>query len=549
MSVTASITNPLASQQGLGAQNPAAGAGSGVLGVFDAMFASLFAQAEGEAGQATLAAGILGTGATAPSGSLLDAQMEPPQPEGALADGEAPAAAVEQPLVGPDAAMLAVLSGAVAAPVSPQPTTVKTVSSEDAAGGGASQPASPLLAEPTTSADLAPRAALDGQAASKQTEPTAAAQQVALSGRVPPPVEPEQTVLAALQPSEAAAPSELALETPGAKPPIDKPAADTANVRSPNMKAEAPKVTTAAAPPQAQAQTQPAPPPAAPAAQAEATPPIPVQAIAAQAAAPAAKPAARQTEASPVAPSSAPAKGKDRSAHPGRVEAHAAEASLGGPQLRPGSIENAPSVDAVAARSSRDQTALAADQLPPEPVVSEPLASAPMTTASAAHPEAEVLPTAAPVRGSPETVANLAAQVIKKLEGRTTRFDLQLDPLGLGRVDVRLEIGAQGQVSAAMSFDNPQAAAELKARASELQKVLEQAGFDLSGGLSFDVAGDPNGSGRQAQNQDQSGQGGATFRGRAFEAALNNAGEAASAAVNSALYLRRAAASGVDVRI
>jgi flagellar hook-length control protein FliK len=151
------------------------------------------------------------------------------------------------------------------------------------------------------------------------------------------------------------------------------------------------------------------------------------------------------------------------------------------------------------------------------------------------------------VRGSPETVANLAAQIIKKLEGQSTRFDLELNPQGLGKVDVRVEIGAHGQLTATMLFDNAQAAQELKARASELQRALEQAGFDLSGGLSFDVA--DNGRQQGQAWQDQGDNGGRAFRGQAFRAALETAGDAADAAALGALRLRRGVNAGLDLRI
>ncbi len=132
-----------------------------------------------------------------------------------------------------------------------------------------------------------------------------------------------------------------------------------------------------------------------------------------------------------------------------------------------------------------------------------------------------------------------------KLDGRSTRFDVQLDPAGLGKVDVRVEIGGDGKMSASMAFDNPQAAAELKSRAGELQRALEQSGFDLSGGLSFDVASD-SGQGRQAQGQDTDTNTGAAFRGRAFQTALDTT---ADAAPGSQPMFRRSSVSGVDIRI
>lgn len=153
------------------------------------------------------------------------------------------------------------------------------------------------------------------------------------------------------------------------------------------------------------------------------------------------------------------------------------------------------------------------------------------------------------VRGSPETVATLAAQIIKKLEGQSTRFDVELNPAGLGKVDVRIDIGAHGRISAAMMFDNPAAAADLRARATELQRMLEQAGFDMSGGLSFDVAGD-RGQQQQRQTwQDQNDNAGQAFRGQAFRAALDTAGHATDAAIEGALRLRRGVNAGLDLRI
>lgn len=152
------------------------------------------------------------------------------------------------------------------------------------------------------------------------------------------------------------------------------------------------------------------------------------------------------------------------------------------------------------------------------------------------------------VRGSPETVATLAAQIIKKLEGQSTRFDVELNPAGLGKVDVRIDIGAHGRISAAMMFDNAGAAADLRARATELQRMLEQAGFDMSGGLSFDVAGDRGQQQRQTW-QEQNNSSGHAFGGQAFRAALDTADAATDAAVNGALRLRRGVSAGLDLRI
>jgi flagellar hook-length control protein FliK len=173
-------------------------------------------------------------------------------------------------------------------------------------------------------------------------------------------------------------------------------------------------------------------------------------------------------------------------------------------------------------------------------------AQAPAATTHTAPAAAQAATTA--THGAPETVASLAAQIIKKADGRATRFDVELHPADLGRVNVRLEIGAHGRMTASMSFENPHAAAELRGRADELRNALESAGFDISGGMSFDVAGD-SGQGRNQADQ-QSPDGGGVLRGRAFEAAVAAAGETANAALAGAMsaYQSRVA-PGLDIRI
>ena len=179
----------------------------------------------------------------------------------------------------------------------------------------------------------------------------------------------------------------------------------------------------------------------------------------------------------------------------------------------------------------------AVDPSAAEPPVDRP----PEAPAAASRPETTAAPAApAPVRGSPETVARLAAEIVRKLEGQTTRFEIELTPAGLGKVEVRIEIAAHGQVAAAMSFDNPQAAADLRARANELQRALEQAGFTLAGGLSFDVAGEQR---QQQQNEQPAAD--AAHRGRAFQAAL----DALDAPESPPPVLRRWSAQGLDIRI
>ena len=83
-------------------------------------------------------------------------------------------------------------------------------------------------------------------------------------------------------------------------------------------------------------------------------------------------------------------------------------------------------------------------------------------------------------RATIETTALIAAQIVRRLEGRSTRFDMALSPEGLGRVDVSVEIDADGRLAARLAFDNPAAATDLRGRADELRRELQDAGFTLS---------------------------------------------------------------------
>lgn len=144
---------------------------------------------------------------------------------------------------------------------------------------------------------------------------------------------------------------------------------------------------------------------------------------------------------------------------------------------------------------------------------------------------------------TPGTVAHLAAQMVRRLDGKASRFDIQLDPLGLGRVNVSLQIDARGRLSASMAFEHAESAEQMRGRSGELRQALEQAGFDLSGrGLSFETDLERR-SGRNFEGQDQAG---AQGRDKAFGAVAKTLGEADQ---EVAPNLQRRSMSGLDIRI
>lgn len=485
---------------GIGAGPPAA---QGPLAGFEALLAAFFgAQDElvtpGQPGKVT----------TAKPGALID--------DGAVAEGDTSGAKVPDDLAATDAAAAATAAAANAAlilpvvtlPITAAPAAIAATTGE--AGGNGPNAAAAFGLGRAAAKSQAP---MLPQIAGDEPLDTAAAADDAAGAELDP---------------GAALPS-AALKT--AK--LDPAAAAKLNAPEPSRLATPPPAPTAA----------PAPPAAAPAPESvSADPVVTAQAAAAPQAAVDAKPTERVGPGAPTAPKDKAQGAKPGRNDQGRVDIAAAAAGKAGPSVAAsttstpdGSVDDHPALAAVA-----DAKVEAAD-------APSGSADAGAATASTTNATTQVHPGAIPVRGSPQTVANLAAQIAKKLEGRSTRFDVQLDPVGLGRVDVRMEIGASGRMTAAMTFDTPQAASELRARAAELQRHLEQAGFDMSGGLSFDVAGD-RGQGRQAQ-QNQDNDSGQAFRGRAFQQALATAGDADQSAASGALNLRRSLLSGVDIRI
>lgn len=107
----------------------------------------------------------------------------------------------------------------------------------------------------------------------------------------------------------------------------------------------------------------------------------------------------------------------------------------------------------------------------------------------------------APATATPTTLAHfdraaaatgqLASQIARRFDGRTTSFDVRLDPAELGRVDVRIEVGADRKVKATVAAESASTLADLVGATRELEQALKDAGLDLSdAGLTFNLAGD-----------------------------------------------------------
>ena len=475
------------------------------------------------------------------------------------ATGAGSAKAATGAAAGFDALLAALLPGDAQPPATDAPAATNTVAqtlvpalSDDAEDAG---PDEPSAATPEVASDAEAAAALAAALAAQQSVTTPPAE---TTGAQPPAGHtapawghdkgkgtPAQPAITNANPNaDLPGKSELAPEAVDESPAPTGETPDAALTRTPTA-ASAPSPRSSSPLPTPVASNMPAA--VETAAQVDAAPPPPPvaedAAQAATAAVQAEAPAAAKGAARPEAPVASP--------RASRADRKGGAESEGRSDLKPLEAADRPvhakAVDAAAKAASTSDDARPAETLEAETDVAaeSPDATVAADAKAASQSAAPAAHTTHAVRGSPETVANLAAQIVKKLEGQSSRFDLELNPHGMGKVDVRIEIGAQGQLSAAMMFDNAQSAQELKARASELQRMLEQAGFDLSGGLSFNVADHGRQQGQAWQDQTDNGR---AFRGQAFRAALETAGDADSAA-QGPLRLRRGVNAGLDLRI
>jgi flagellar hook-length control protein FliK len=69
-----------------------------------------------------------------------------------------------------------------------------------------------------------------------------------------------------------------------------------------------------------------------------------------------------------------------------------------------------------------------------------------------------------------------------------TQFDIRLDPPELGRIDVRLGVDSNGQVTSHVTADRPETLSLLQSQQPQLERALEQAGLKTAdNGLQFSL--------------------------------------------------------------
>ncbi|WP_291691167.1 flagellar hook-length control protein FliK [Bradyrhizobium sp.] len=184
----------------------------------------------------------------------------------------------------------------------------------------------------------------------------------------------------------------------------------------------------------------------------------------------------------------------------------AAKDDAGNPQGQPGKADGGLAAPAPAASQTGDKATLAANAAAPQIDPNAPFAAAlppqPATPTSAISTQNL---TAAPATGGPVPISGLAVEIAASVRGGKTSFDVRLDPADLGRIDVRIDVDRNGQVTSHLTVEKPETLQMLRQDAPQLQQALNDAGLKTgSGGLQFSLR-DQSSSGQDNGGNNQSG--------------------------------------------
>jgi flagellar hook-length control protein FliK len=148
---------------------------------------------------------------------------------------------------------------------------------------------------------------------------------------------------------------------------------------------------------------------------------------------------------------------------------------------------NAAQTLAAASDNGAQAAMMIQPQVPSTPAT--PSANSPLTvTAATSHNNA------VPVSG-------LAVEIAASAKSGKSRFEIRLDPPELGRIDVRIHVDTNGQVTSHLTVERPETLQMLRQDANQLQRALDNAGLSTgNSGLQFSLR-DQSSSGQNGGNQ------------------------------------------------
>jgi flagellar hook-length control protein FliK len=144
--------------------------------------------------------------------------------------------------------------------------------------------------------------------------------------------------------------------------------------------------------------------------------------------------------------------------------------------------------------------------------------------------------------GAAVPLAGLAVAIAARAQAGSNQFDIRLDPPELGRIDVRLDVDSNGQVTSHVTVDRPDTLQLLQSHQPQLEQALQQAGLKTTdNGLQFTL-----------RDQSFAGQnsGGNSGGGGQQNTAQLIIPDAQAAPVDTAqIYSRLNLGSGLDIRV
>lgn len=160
------------------------------------------------------------------------------------------------------------------------------------------------------------------------------------------------------------------------------------------------------------------------------------------------------------------------------------------------------------------------------------------STAATATPVASL--SVMPATNAAVPLSGLALEIAASARSGKSRFDIRLDPADLGRIDVRINVDRNGQVTSHLTVEKPETLSMLRQDAPQLQRALDDAGFKTgSGGLQFSL-----------RDHSSSGQNGGNETGRNAHRLVIAEEETIPASVAGRTYGRAlGSSSGVDIRV
>lgn len=111
-------------------------------------------------------------------------------------------------------------------------------------------------------------------------------------------------------------------------------------------------------------------------------------------------------------------------------------------------------------------------------------------------------------QAAPAATIQVYSRMIERFDGRAQRYEIRLDPAELGRVDVRIEVGADKKVHAVLAAHDSAALSDLMRGQRALETSLRQAGIDVAdGGIKFELSSDTDRNLSNGANQGHSNSG------------------------------------------